>query len=139
MENVSTDVHPILIYDGDCGLCNRAVDYILKHDVQGQFRFVANGSTIGKSILKQYGLATDPPPQTMVVIANNKHFTKSEAALMIARILGGRHKIMGICWLVPGFLRNVVYDLIARNRYRWFGKKTTCRLPKPGESERFLD
>jgi predicted DCC family thiol-disulfide oxidoreductase YuxK len=131
--------HPILIYDGSCGLCNRSVQYILKQDRRDLFRFASNASPAGKALLEKMGLSTEPPPESMVVILNNQYFMKSTAALKIADQLGGRHHLIRCGWFLPHSIRDGLYDVIARNRYRWFGKSETCLLPSMKDRQKFLD
>lgn len=131
--------HPILIYDGQCGLCNRAVDYVLRHDHRRVFRYASNTSEPGKSLLREFGYDVEPPPETMIVVMNDRSFTKSDAAIVIAVALGGWRRMAATGRLVPKFIRNACYDFVARNRYRWFGRHETCRLIKPEEASLFLD
>jgi predicted DCC family thiol-disulfide oxidoreductase YuxK len=129
----------IVIYDGRCGLCHRAVRHILKWDHYNRFQFAANESEPGKSLLKHSGIPFDPPPETIVVIADNKTFTESDAALIIAQNLGGIHWPLVVGWVVPKFMRDWFYKRIARNRYRIFGQLAECRLPSQAEVSKFLD
>lgn len=129
----------IVIYDGRCGLCNRSVRHILKWDHHDRFQFAANTSEAGKALLLQSGTPSDPAPESIVLIANGKAFTESEAVLTIAQHLGGIHRILLIGWIVPKMMRNWVYKRIARNRYRIFGQYDECRLPSEAERSKFLD
>lgn len=129
----------IMIYDGDCGLCHRAVGHVLKWDRREEFRFAGNRSDVGRGLLKEAGMRLDPPPETMVVLIEGKCFTKSDAALVIAGRLGGVHSVLRLGWLVPRFMRDWCYDRIARNRHAFFGSHDRCELPVGAERSRFLD
>ena len=129
----------IVIYDGRCGLCHQSVRHILKWDHHDRFQFAANTSEAGKSLLFRAGMASDPPPESIVVIENGKAFTESEAVLMIAQKLGGLHGLLVVGWIVPKRIRNWLYKRIARNRYRIFGQYDECRLPSQAERSKFLD
>ena len=127
----------ILIFDGYCRLCSNAVDFIVRRDPEGRFRFAAAQSEAGKALLSRYGLS-ERGPDTQVLIEDGIAHTDSTAALRIARRLGGVWQLFYVFILVPRFLRDVVYRFIARNRYRWFGKTDTCRVPTPELKARFL-
>lgn len=141
-ESISTEpstFDPVLIYDGRCGLCHKAVRHILKYDRAGRFRFAANTTPTGLRLLREVGFAGDTPPETMVLISGGRAFTHSDAALEIARRLGGIHALAAPGRLVPRFLRDRLYTFVANRRYRIFGSYETCRLPSPAERARFLD
>jgi predicted DCC family thiol-disulfide oxidoreductase YuxK len=137
--NASPPNSPVLIYDGRCGLCHRAVRHILKYDRTGKFRFAANTTPTGLSLLAEAGFESGKPPETMVLLADDRVFTHSAAAFEIARQLGGIHALAAPGRLVPRVLRDRLYSLVARLRYRIFGKYDACRLPSPAERARFLD
>ncbi len=129
--------HPIILFDGICNLCNGAVQYVIRHDPQGRFLFASLQSESGQQLLAEHQLQqTDF--NSFVLIEGNKVFTKSTAALRVAKKLEGFIRLLGGFIFVPSFLRDGVYDIIAKNRYRWFGKKDTCMLPTPDLSSRFL-
>ena len=130
--------HPIILFDGICNLCNNAVQFVLKHDKKKLFRFASLQSDFGKSILIKYGLPTDNF-NSFVLILNGKAYTKSTAALSVAKMLSGPMKLLYGFIIVPAFIRNGVYNVIARNRYKWFGKKESCMLPSPDVAARFLN
>ena len=129
---------PIILFDGVCNLCNRSVQYIIKHDPHAKFSFASLQSNVGKQLLKDYGLAENDL-NSFVLIQNNRAFTRSAAALLVARQLKGFIKFMYGFIIVPPFLRNGVYNIIARNRYKWFGKKDSCMIPSPSLKARFLN
>lgn len=128
-----------LIYDGRCGLCHRAVKYILKRDRRKNIRFAANSSRTGLRLLSELNLPTDPPPESMIFVRHGRATMKSSAAIEIARELGGLHRLVLPAALLPAFIRDKVYDMVARRRYRFFGRFDQCRLPSVAERARFLD
>ena len=130
--------HPVILFDGICNLCNNAVQFVLKHDKKNLFRFASLQSDFGKSILIKYGLPTDNF-NSFVLILNGKAYTKSTAALSVAKMLSGPMKLLYGFIIVPAFIRNGVYNVIANNRYKWFGKKESCMLPSPDVAARFLN
>ena len=130
---------PILIYDGHCGLCHRAVRYVLERDRQKRFRFAANSSTVGSALLADLGVAVGHPPETMVLVVGPRFFTHSDAALEIERQLGGIHRLVAMAGgLVPRGVRNFLYRRVAANRYRLFGRYDACRLPTASDRAQFL-
>jgi predicted DCC family thiol-disulfide oxidoreductase YuxK len=133
----TSNQHPVLLFDGHCNLCNGAVQWVLARDKAAVFRFTSLQSELGQELQQQYKL--DPAElDSMVLIQNNKAYTKSSAALKTAEGLGGLYSAAGLFMLVPAFIRNGVYDFVARNRYRWFGRSEACWLPRPEWKERFL-
>jgi predicted DCC family thiol-disulfide oxidoreductase YuxK len=129
--------HPIVLFDGVCNLCNGSVQFILKRDPQARFRFASLQSEAGGSLMRHHGL--DPEAlSSVVVIDDGRVWRESSAALRIARHLPGGWKLLRILTVIPRPLRDGVYRLIARNRYRWFGKTETCWLPTPELRGRFL-
>ncbi|MEL6393567.1 MAG: thiol-disulfide oxidoreductase DCC family protein [Bacteroidota bacterium] len=128
----------VIMFDGHCNLCNGWVQWVLKRDKKGRYKFASLQSEIGQKLIIDSG--RDPDSFDSVVLWRNNHiWIKSEAALRIASGLGGIYKLAMIFMAVPGIVRNAVYDWIARNRYRWFGRSEECLLPKPEWRNRFLD
>lgn len=130
--------HSIILFDGVCNLCNAAIQFVIKHDKQKHFKFAALQSNAGQQLLKQYQL----PSQnfnSFVLIQNEKAYTKSTAALMVSKQLAGITKLLYGFIIVPPLIRNAVYNFIAKNRYKWFGKKDSCMLPTPELLARFLN
>lgn len=129
---------PIILFDGICNLCNRLVQYIIKHDPGASFKFASLQGKPGQYLLKKYGL---PPNRlnSFVLIQNNKAYTSSTAALKVAKQLKGAIKLLYGFIIVPPFIRNAVYRAIAENRYKWFGKRDECMIPTPSLKERFLN
>ena len=128
----------IILFDGVCNLCSGSVQFIIARDANKVFRFASLQSEIGKQLLNQHQLSTTDF-NTIVFIENNKVYTKSTAALRIARKLDGFWYLLYAFILVPSFIRNAVYDYIGRNRYRFWGKKEECWLPTAEMKSRFLE
>ncbi len=135
---------PIILYDGVCGLCNRLVQFLLKHDRQGRLRFASLQSDFAAKVLQRHGI--DPKDlDTLHVIENYEQpgervLQRSNAILRAGRELGGFWSVSAVAaGVIPRPLRDVVYRFVARNRYRVFGKYDTCMLPEPNQRSRFLD
>jgi len=128
----------IVLFDGVCNLCNSSVQFILKRDRKKKFRFASMQSEPGQALLKKKGLPLEKF-DTFVLIQNGKAYTQSTAALRTLRQISWPWPLLYPLILVPAFLRNAVYTFIARRRYRWFGKKDSCALPKPEWRDRFLE
>ena len=129
---------PIILFDGVCNLCNNSVQFVIKHDKTSQFIFAALQSETGQALLHRYNL----PKQgfdSFVLIQNEKIFLKSTAALTVAKQLNGPVKLLYGFIIVPAFIRNTIYNFIAKNRYKWFGKKNSCMIPTPALQSRFLN
>lgn len=125
----------ILFFDGVCGLCNRSVDRLLRMDRKGMLRFAPlQGSTAQERL--PAGLAD--ALETVVYFRDGQVLQRSDAALRLLIDLGGWRRIHTVLFLIPRALRDAVYRWIARNRYRWFGKREICRVPSESERERFL-
>lgn len=128
---------PVILFDGVCNLCSGSVQFILKRDKEKKFLFASLQSSYGQSILKQFGLPANTF-NSFILFEEGKIFIRSTAALKIFPQLKG-WKWVKIFWAVPRFIRDAVYNLIAKNRYKWFGKKNECWLPTPELKKRFLD
>lgn len=131
------DDNPVILFDGICNLCNNAVQFVIKHDKKKIFRFASLQSESGKALLHKYGLPVNDP-NSFVLVQNNKAYTKSTAALLVTQKLSGAVKLLYGFIIVPPFLRNGIYKMVAANRYKWFGKKDSCMVPSAGLSARFL-
>lgn len=129
----------LILFDGVCNLCNSSIQYIIRHDKANLYRFAALQSNIGKSILKNYNI--DPSKIDSIILYSPKNGLafKSTAALKIASNLGFPRNLLSLFLVLPASLRNGVYDFIARNRYKWFGKKDHCMIPTPDLRAKFLD
>lgn len=127
----------IILFDGICNLCNSSVQYVIKHDRAGIFKFATLQSETGLDLLRKYDLSSSDL-NSFILIRNGQAFTKSTAALKVTKELKGMIKILYGFIIVPSIIRNVVYNIIAKNRYKWFGKKDTCMVPTAALEERFL-
>ena len=130
-------VEPIIVFDGVCVLCSRSAQFVLKHDRRARFRLAAVQSEAGTALCRQHGVdAVDP--ETMILIEDGRAFQMSDAALRICHGLGWPWRAFGLLRIVPRPLRDAVYRRVARNRYRWFGRRETCWLPDPQWRDRLL-
>ncbi|MED1204021.1 thiol-disulfide oxidoreductase DCC family protein [Heyndrickxia acidicola] len=127
----------IVLFDGECNLCSSSVQFIIKRDVEGYFRFASLQGKNGGKLLKEYGVKEDM--QSVVLIEEGKAYTQSLAALRICRHLKGYWKLLWFLRVIPSPIRNFFYRLVAKNRYKWFGKSESCMLPQPHLREKFLD
>jgi len=131
------DNKSLLLFDGVCNLCNSSVQFILLRDKKDRFRFASLQSDYGQNLLREHNLPTESF-NSLVLVENDKVYKKSTAALRIARKLKGLWPLLFAFIIIPPFIRNFVYDIIAKNRYRWFGKKEECMLPRPEWKQKFL-
>ena len=130
-------VRPFILFDGVCNFCDRSVNFIIKRDRNNRLLFAPLQSHAGRELAEQYGFQNDYLG-SMVFVENGKAYTRSTAALRIAAYLGGAWPLLKILLLVPRFIRDAAYNLIARNRYKWFGKKETCMVPGPAIRAKFI-
>ena len=129
---------PIVLFDGVCNLCNRVVQFIIKRDKKKQFLFASLQGKTGQEVLKKFNLSpTDF--DSFVVLDGDKIYTRSTAALRMLKKMNGGWNLLYAFIIVPRYIRNAVYDWIARNRYKWYGKRDECMIPTPELKERFLD
>ena len=127
----------IVLFDGDCNFCDSSVQFIIKRDPAAHFLFTSLQSDKGMELTKQYAIPEDV--DSLVLIENGKAFTRSSAALRIAKKLDGLWHLLFLFILVPRKIRDGVYDYVAKNRYKWFGKKEdACMLPPPEIRKRFI-
>ncbi|MGH9932215.1 MAG: thiol-disulfide oxidoreductase DCC family protein [Pyrinomonadaceae bacterium] len=140
---MSTTSNPIVLYDGVCGLCNRLVQFILKRDKHERFRFASLQSSFGEEILRRHG--ADPLDlDTFYVVLDYEHaserlLARSDGVVYALTNLGGIWKMAGVGNALPKAVCNSLYNLVARNRYRVFGKHESCMLPEPKHRAKFLD
>jgi predicted DCC family thiol-disulfide oxidoreductase YuxK len=128
---------PVLLFDGVCNLCCSSVQFVLKRNSQENIRFASLQSAFGQRALQNANLPNDYA-DSLVLLEEGKIFVKSDAALRLSKHLDGIWKFAQVFRFVPAFVRNSVYDLVARHRYRWFGKQKVCWLPDPKWKSRFL-
>lgn len=128
---------PIILFDGVCNLCTGSVQFVLKRDKEKKFMFASLQSDYGQSLLKQFDLPINTY-NSFVLFQDKNIYTRSTAALKVFQELK-RWKWVKIFWIVPKLIRDGVYNLVARNRYKWFGKKKECWLPTPELRSRFFE
>ena len=128
----------IILFDGVCNLCDKSVQFIIKYDKKDNFRFVAIQSTLGQEIINYIKIDTTKIDSIILYEPSIAYYYKAEAALRIAKQLGGFISIVSIFLLLPNSFLNLFYDFIARNRYKWYGKKESCLLPTPELKSKFL-
>ncbi len=133
--SASESSFPVIYFDGVCGLCNRFVDLLLRADRQGVLRFAP---LQGETAHERLGQGAAPSLETIVLMDREGTFRRSDAVLRSMAHLGGAWRMIGVLRLIPRSIRNLGYDVIAANRYRWFGKRDSCRVPTAKERERFL-
>jgi predicted DCC family thiol-disulfide oxidoreductase YuxK len=129
-------MHPVILFDGVCNFCDASVQFILNRDPEGIFQFASLQSEAGQNLVKKHNVPADV--DSMILIEDDKVYYKSTAALKISRHLHGAWKWLYGFIIIPSPIRNIVYDLIAKNRYKWFGQKESCMLPPPNIRKRFL-
>jgi predicted DCC family thiol-disulfide oxidoreductase YuxK len=126
----------IILFDGVCNLCNNFVPFLIKFDKNNIFRFAAMQTKAGENIIQEYGVLNDR--KSIILIKEGVVLYKSDAIIEIARQITGWPSILKYGFLFPKFLRDGIYDLIAKNRYYLFGKKETCSIPSEKDSKRFI-
>lgn len=134
---IMSNNYKIILFDGVCNLCNDAVTYIIKRDKKNVFKFAALQSEIGQELTSKFNIDTSKV-DSIILIDGEKHYEKSSAALRIAKYLSGAYPLLFGFMVVPKFIRNSVYDYIAKNRYKWFGKKESCMIPTAELKDKFL-
>jgi len=127
----------VILFDGVCNLCNGAVIFIIEHDEDDLFRFAALQSDIGQELARARGVDISKT-DSIVFIDEHRHFVKSAAALNIARHLNKAYPLLYGFIILPRFIRDWGYDLIANNRYKWFGKRESCMVPTTERKAKFL-
>lgn len=130
--------HPILYFDGVCNLCNGAVQFFIKRDRNKRFRFASLQSTSGEQVIDHIREREGKIPDSILLVYQAHYYTKSDAIIRSLKMLGGLWRLTIVLKVFPKFIRDAVYDLIAKNRYKWFGKKDECMIPTPDLSHRFL-
>ncbi|HSA72284.1 MAG TPA: thiol-disulfide oxidoreductase DCC family protein [Burkholderiales bacterium] len=129
---------PVLLFDGVCKLCTGSVAFVLRHEEAQDLRFAPLQSPAGMRLMQEFGI--DPTQmKTFVVIADGRAYVRSDAAIRVARFLRGAWKLLGVVRIVPRSIRDYAYDVVARNRYRWFGRHDACIVPTPELRKRFID
>ncbi|MDN3723505.1 thiol-disulfide oxidoreductase DCC family protein [Aequorivita sp. SDUM287046] len=134
---MKTENHKIILFDGVCNLCNGAVTFIIKRDKRNVFKFAALQSEIGRELISQFKIDTSKV-DSIIFIEDEKQYDKSSTALHIAKHLSGAYPLLFGFMVVPKFIRDAVYRYIAKNRYRWFGKRESCMVPTGELRGKFL-
>jgi predicted DCC family thiol-disulfide oxidoreductase YuxK len=126
----------IILFDGVCNLCNNSVQFIIKHDQKGYFKFASLQSDAGMALADGHQIPENV--DSILLVKEGEVYTESSAIVRIAKHLDGVWKLAAAAWIIPRPLRNKLYRYIAKNRYRWFGRQNECMLPSPSLKERFL-
>jgi len=129
----------IILFDGVCNLCNGFIKYVIKHDKKDSFRFASLQSAFGEQFVKERGINTAKVDSIILIVPNIAYYTKSTAALKIMQTFGGGWKLLGIFEWIPPIFRNWMYDVVAKRRYRWFGRQDECMVPTPELKAKFLE
>lgn len=128
----------IVLFDGVCNLCDNVVNKVIVADRRDQFRFTSLDSELGQQILQQIGVDRAQTDSIVLYVPGEAYYVKSQAALMIAKYLGGWYSLLSIFMILPTKLADFLYDYIAKNRYKWYGKKDECMIPSPSVRKKFL-
>ncbi|MBT9189326.1 DCC1-like thiol-disulfide oxidoreductase family protein [Zobellia russellii] len=128
----------IILFDGVCNLCNGAVQFIIKRDEKDVFRYAALQSDLGKQLMSERNIDASQIDSIILIDPGVAFYIKSDAALEIGKQLSGYGVISSVLLWIPSSIRNIVYDFIARNRYKWYGKKEECMIPTPELKAKFL-
>jgi len=128
----------ILLFDGVCNLCNTSVQFVIKHDKTDIFRFVPLQSELGIKIINHIGIDTKHTDSFVLYEPGKAYYYKAEAALKAVAEFGGMYSLLQIFHVLPKFISNAVYDYVAKNRYKWYGKQESCMIPSPELKSKFL-
>ncbi len=126
----------IVLFDGVCNLCNSTVSFLIKYDAKCHLHFAAQQTQAGKDIMTNYGIENEQ--NSVIFIKGKQVYYQSDAIIEIAKLISGWPRLLRYSYLIPSVLRNGVYDIIAKNRYKIFGKRTSCAIPKEEDKNRFL-
>lgn len=129
----------IILFDGVCNLCNRLVQWVIKRDKNDTFRFAPLESKIGQQLLQEHNLNPGEIDTIVLIQPFSGHSTKSTAVLKIGRAFSGIYHLFFLLQLIPAFLRNPIYDWVAKNRYKWYGKQDRCMIPTAEIQMKFLE
>ncbi len=128
-----------ILFDGVCNLCNGFVQFVIRHDAAGRFRFAALQSEAGRALLAAHGATpATADPESVLLVSGGRLYSHSGAVLRIAQGLGWPWRLAAVGWVLPRAGRDALYRFVARNRYRWFGRQDSCMLPTPALKARFL-
>lgn len=129
----------IILFDGVCNLCNNAVNFIIERDKDDVFRFASLQSEVGKKLVSERGIDTENMDSMVLIEPGVAYYQRSTAALEISKGLTGAYSMLSYFSVLPEGLRDSLYNLVAKNRYKWFGKKDACMIPTPELKAKFLD
>ena len=128
----------IILFDGVCNLCNSSVQFVIKHDKKDIFRFVSLQSELGQKIISHIGISGLNIDSTILYEPEKQYYYKAEVAFRILKELNGIYQCLLVFSIFPKSLLNYIYDYVAKNRYKWFGKKQSCMIPNPELQSKFL-
>lgn len=137
MDNLPKD-KKIILFDGICNLCDASVQYVIKQDKKDSFRFVSLQSDLGQKIIKHIGIDTTKTDSVILYEPRIAYYYKAEAVIRIAKEIGGIYSFFTVFSILPNATLNYIYDYIAKNRYKWYGKKETCLIPTEEQKTKFL-
>ncbi len=129
----------IILFDGVCNLCNNAINFVIKRDKNDVFRYASLQSEIGKKLIAERNIDISKIDSILLIDPKIAYYHKSTAALQISKQLSGIYPLLSVFLVVPQSLRDWIYDIIAKNRYKWFGKKESCMIPTPELKALFID
>ena len=129
---------PVLVFDGTCLLCNRSVQFILRRDRAGLYRFATMQSAAGAALMRAHGLDPDDP-DSVLLIDGGRAFVDADAVLRVLASFGGVYRAAVLLRAIPRGLRRRMYRWVARNRYRWFGRSASCLVPTSEQAQRFIE
>ncbi|NHM03633.1 thiol-disulfide oxidoreductase DCC family protein [Flavobacterium celericrescens] len=129
----------IILFDGVCNLCDTSIQYVIKHDKDDVFRFVALQSELGQKLLKHIGINPIHIDSIVLYEPGIAYYYKSTAALQIAKGLKGIFTVATVFQILPTGFRDLIYEYVAKNRYQWYGKKESCLVPTPALKSKFLE
>lgn len=129
----------IILFDGECNLCDTSVHVLLKNDPQDIFRFTSLQSELGQKIQAEYGIDSSKMDSVILIDDYTKYKSKTSAVFSMTRSMGKLWPLFNIFWIVPKFIRDAIYIFVTKNRYRWFGKKNTCMVMIDNIKHKFLD
>lgn len=136
--NKSSSGNSVILFDGVCNLCSASVQFVLKHDKHQRFLFSPLQSQYAQTILTKHQLS-NKDLNSFILIQNNQFYTQSTAAIKVAKALAFPINLLVIFIIIPPFIRNYIYHIVAKNRYRWFGKKSSCYVPVSNWENRFIE
>lgn len=130
--------YKIILFDGVCNLCNSSIQFIIKHDKNDEYRFAALQSNVGQQLAAERDIDTNEVDSIVLIEPGVAYYIKSTAAINIGKSFGGLWTLLKVFEWIPEGFRNSVYDYIAKNRYKWYGKKESCMIPTPELKSKFL-